>query len=245
MDLEFNGSTALQTWLRIMISAIGDWPHQEPPSSFQLSCLEALVDSGCPLSGSLEDAGFWLAAGIRTGSMAVVRALLRAGPVGFSHISQTLHGTTALEQATRDLCRDLAMVPAEQVGMACLGLESMNWGVSMLLCVGVCERHLVRDGEPSSGAVQHTGSLHDSLWAKCMSSIQVPYCPLTQQHRVIEGLQLFALQLMQPLEGLAGERVLWYCTVAPVLLAGGSPPAADEYLNHMSVLPLSCQEQLR
>lgn len=57
-------------------------------------------------------------------------------------------------------------------------------------------------------------------------------------------LALLALQLEHPLEGKLGKLVLYYCTVAPVLLAAGSPPVADKYLN-LSALPPSCQEQLR
>lgn len=52
------------------------------------------------------------------------------------------------------------------------------------------------------------------------------------------------LQLEQPLEGKVGEHVLYYCTVASALLAAGSPPVADKYLD-LSRLPPTCQEQLR
>lgn len=128
MDTNADGMTTLQFHLQKVAVSLGKWPNQRPPSDLQLSCIEALVDTGCPLvAGHLgsgaDDACYWLVTGIRTGSVAVVQALLRACPDSVGDTS--LWRATPFEQATEHLCCVLACQPADQVGTACK--EWLRW----------------------------------------------------------------------------------------------------------------------
>lgn len=174
MDVHHNSATAFHYLLKDIHETCGNWPDQQPPSPFQLSCLEALVETGCPVVARpqvsdvpgdhsnqilMGDPTFWLIAGITTGSLAVVKALLRACPAAGWCSSQYFHGATALDVATKDLWEHLASVPIEEVGVAGMRLGCSGGP-------GECRRGLIEDVSVKAGKFGTTAAVHQRKYVK-------------------------------------------------------------------------------